>query len=175
MPLNVTVDSKEKLGTFIRLETIKKMVQNFVELTGKRKSLIDQFKPLSSTMDSHSVHFSKQEIDELFVANFPPDADPTKYGVRIYLGMHGLSAEERSDMPNRPSRFIDQHTVIIVCTHNQTDLLEPGKNSVSHIYPLGYGEPEIDGEGKGLEEGQICPPPAPPCRGKLIFPQPENQ
>lgn len=175
MPLDVTVDLKEKFGTFIRLETIKKMVENFVYLTGKKSSPTDQFKPLSSTMDSHSVHFSKKEIDELFAANFPQDADPTKYGVRIYLGMHGLSAEERSDMPNRPQKYMNQHTVIIVCTHNYKDLLIPGQHSVSHIYPLGQGEPEIDGEGRGLEEGQICPPPAPPCKGKLIFQQPEEE
>lgn len=160
MPFQIVGEDSKMFGSFIRLSTIKKMVENFVINTHKNDPKIGKVRPLEWNKDSHSVYFTKDEIDMLFASNQSEELDPSKYGLRIYFAYHSNSKEELDDMQGRPEDYLYHHTAILVCTHDKNDLLSVN-NYVSQTHP----------RGKGLEEGQICPPPAPPCRGKLIFPQ----
>ena len=149
MPLKIVGDEKDlkekDFDTLIPRKTIIKMVQNFIDRTFKGPRRVTR------DLDSHAVYYSKKEIDELFAANgYDPSApNADEFGLRIYIGLHGLSDLERTSMPRRPKEYIDQHTVILVTTKNKEDQLKTG-DSVSTY----QRDP-----GTGLEEGQICPPP----------------
>ena len=145
MPLQIVADEKSILGTQIPRKTIIQMVQNFVNRTFKG------YRKVTKDNDSHAVYYSKKEIDELFRVNgYNPDSpDASQFGLRVYLAVHGDTAIESAAMPNRPNRYQDQHTVILVATKNKVDLLAEGNFISSYL---------ID-PGTGLEEGEICPPP----------------
>jgi hypothetical protein len=146
MPLKITEAEKEfRVGTEIPRRTIVQMVQNFVNRTFKG------YRKVTRDNDSHAVYYSKREIDELFRANgYDPTNHSDDFGLRIYLGVHGDTQIERTSMPRRPEKYFDQHTVILVCTRDKVDQLDPG-----HFVSL-YQKMS---PGTGLEEGEICPPP----------------
>jgi hypothetical protein len=149
MPLKIVEDEKsfdpKTFGTAIPRKAIIQMVQNFIHRTFKGPRRI------TKNYDSHAVHYTKKEIDALFAANgyVPGAPDADQFGLRIYMGVHSNTDIERRSMPRRPAEYLDQHTVILVTTKNNQDLLVDG-SSVSTY--------QID-PGTGLEEGQICPPP----------------
>ena len=121
-----------------------------MDCTFKKSRATEMPTPWNPHYDGRGIHFSKAEIDKLFADNSSPD-DKT-IGLRIYIAMHSDSPDEMREMPDRPMHYIGQHTTILVCTKDGEDLLRSG-NSVSIFQPKDAG-------GLGLDEGQICPPPA---------------
>ena len=153
MPLKIVSDNQglAALGTFISLPTIRRMVRNMIDNTFKRDRATGSPMPWNQHFDGRGIHFSKAEIDKLFADNMTDDNDQNM-GLRIYIGMHGDTHDEMREMPDRPMHYIGQHTTILVCTKDGEDLLRT-ENSVSIYQPKNAG-------GLGLDEGQICPPPA---------------
>lgn len=154
MPLRLTKPGeKAKFGTSIPFETVLQMVKNFIKKTHKDKN--GAIKKVTKDYDSHAVWYSKKEIDDLFAANTGAE------GLRIYLGVHDNTPTEVQHMPRRKPGYMDQHTVILVCTDkDKRDMLDSYKdNAISawHIKDLA--------DGSALEEGEICPPPS--CNGEI--------
>ncbi|KIC90818.1 hypothetical protein [Flavihumibacter sp. ZG627] len=142
MPIQIIPDGTEGFdGNFISLAQLKKLRKNFLEKTFKLDPLTGQPRALDPANDSQAVYFKKSEIEKLFNAN-RGDAEDSELGVRIYFGVYDpkIDGEESKD------KYPGQQTVILVCTLNETDLLEGKKNSVM--------------VGAAYNEGQICPPPA---------------
>jgi len=131
----------------LRFNTIVRMVQNFVDRTYKLQDSGAVTK-VTKDQDAHAVSFSMSDLMAFIRDNGidPANPDPS-HGLRIYLGLHRHTPEEDADMPDRPENYINQHSVILVCTQNGEDLLT--------------NDPTFAGAaGMGLDEGQLCPPPA---------------
>lgn len=140
-------------GEQITFPTIVQLVQNFIDKT--YKDLGHGPQKVAYNADSHCISYSKATLDSLFAANSASNPD----GLRIYLGLHQHTPTEDADMPDRPENYIGQHTVILVCTSNGKDLLDPG-NSVN-VAASKKASPAAVLSGTAVEEGQICPPPYP--------------
>ena len=156
MPLQITSNSKDKVfGTFISLNTIRRMIRNMMNNTFKCHHSTKIPSPWNPHSDGRGIHFSKAEIDELFKRNMlaSNETDSSTFGLRIYIAMHGESPEEFHEMPNRPLNYIGQHTTILVCTKNGQDLLDSDTHFVSAFS-------QSASKSMALDEGQICPPPA---------------
>jgi hypothetical protein len=123
----------------VPFKVVVRLVQNFINGTFKSKEGAVQ--KVSSQNDAYAVYYSKEDLDKLFASHGYKDGD-SGFGLRIYLGLHGTSDEERQAMPDRPEHYIGQHTVALVCTKEGQDLLD-------------------DEAALALEEGQLCPPPSP--------------
>lgn len=148
--------TKPTVGRFINRKTIVQMVQNFIDRTYKADK-DGKPKKVTHDMDSHAVYYSKSKLDQLFKDNgYDPEApDADSFGIRIYLGMHQHTELEDAAMPTRPESYMNQHTVILVCTKDGVDQL----NNKDAAKDGDDDEDDDDGTGNGLEEGQICPPP----------------
>ena len=69
--------------------------------------------------------------------------------------MHTNSETENRTMPDRPPKYIDQYTAILICTRGVEggiDELLEDLDSISINQSIAVSK-------TGYEEGQICPPP----------------
>ena len=159
MPIQITIDENKFLeGKFLPKITLLKMLQNFVDKTYKK--INGNSNKVDKDNDSHAVWYSKKEIDLLFEANANSGDTTKELGLRIYFGVHTNSEIENRTMPDRPSKYINQHTGILICTRGVGDSIDElleDLDSVSINQSIAVSM-------TGYEEGQICPPPT--C-GKL--------
>ena len=109
------------------------------------------------------IHFSLQEVIQLFIANEVIDSTVFtedqldamgKYGLKIYLGNH----TKINNCPDNNPAYLNKDTAILcntLLTNNiWSDLLKDTVTVANSI--------SISGAGEGLDRGSICPPNCPP-------------
>ncbi|AMR31109.1 hypothetical protein A0256_06560 [Mucilaginibacter sp. PAMC 26640] len=106
--------------------------------------------PLDKDIDSTSIWFSKENIDQLFADNGYKPGD-TDYGLRIYFGVHDKS-KLLKDIPEEDDNRL---MTILVATKGPADKPVDLLKGISADDQLTAGG-ELSGE--GLDSGKICPP-----------------
>jgi len=139
MLLTIVKPGEKPEAASIDFPTVVDLVQAFIDRTYKKSDTDPAPVKVDYQSDSHAIYYSKAELDKLFAANTGAD------GLRIYIGMHEHTVQQDKGMPKRLEKYIHQHTVVLVCTKNKADMLDPNQ-SVN----------------VAMEEGEICPPP--PCQ-----------
>jgi len=162
------------VGTYLPMDVIQTLVQNFFDMTKKKDPDTGAIKSLNPKEDSYTIWFKKQEIDDLFAQNMRAGDKTEDFGLRIYLCQHSdtdIEMDQVATVENQQggkpnynySDYKGQHGVVLVVTQKDragadNDLLSI-KNYVSvSAIPL-----------TGLDVGQPCPPPS-ACIGAKIIP-----
>lgn len=162
MPIKVLDENKEKLNAeSIKKSEIEQLMEQYHKNTGKVKQGQGKYKDHNKKEHTTSAWFSLNEIISFLRANnidVTSGADISKYGIRIYFGMH----HPLNSFKPKPykkgtdlSLFDYKDTLILVATENKAknediDLLSE-KNSVS------IASFSLDG-GEGLDNARLCPP-----------------
>ncbi|MES2061829.1 MAG: hypothetical protein V4456_07915 [Bacteroidota bacterium] len=141
-------------GNGIKKSQIIMLVENHHRQLG-RINPAGNYAALQRNVDSRSILFSKDVIDQLFIENGLTAANSKEFGLRIYLGVHDI----KNILTDIPVYNDKKEMVVLVVTRDSgngpEDQLADLLNSVE---VAGLPEVAAFGGGDGLDHGKICPP-----------------
>ncbi|MEO7215072.1 hypothetical protein [Mucilaginibacter sp.] len=109
--------------------------------------------PLDTSIDTRSIWFSKERVDQLFADNGYKAGD-TDYGLRIYFGLHDKASILTDIADHEHNRLM----AVLVATKGSADAPQ---DLLNHLpTKLRQNALLTGGEltGEGLDRGKMCPP-----------------
>lgn len=161
MPLKLVSDQDFKMlgiapGTAVPKKFIADLIDENLKRTKKKRKGQSPGTPagdMDPRSDAKSCWFPYNELEKLFNENGFSAEEKSKFGLRIYYGMHDKGHEFHRSVNGVPlpkESYDGQHTVVLVVTKKN----EEGKNAdqlIDNVSSLSYG-------GQGMDIGSLCPP-----------------
>jgi hypothetical protein len=168
MPIKILDEGFQKLNAdSIKKSEIIELMDQYHKNTGKVKQGQGRYNDHKKDEHTTSAWFSLKEIIDFLVANNidpSPSGDLSKYGIRIYFGMHHKDNSFKPkpyDSRTPMSKFEHKDTLILVATENKgPDKDEDMLNDTNFISIASFNAEE----GEGLDNARLCPPE---CNGGM--------
>lgn len=166
MPIKILNEGLQKLNAdSIKKSEIIELMDRYHNNTGKVKQGQGKYNDHKKDEHTTSAWFSLKEIIDFLVINninLAPGADLSKYGIRIYFGMHHKdnSFQPKPYRSTTPmSKFEHKDTLILVATENKGPNNDEDMLTETNFISMASYNPE-----EGLDNARLCPPE---CNGGM--------